>query len=180
MLPYGLGDQAVLASRDPNGRARPPRRSAASPRGTQAVTSPDFLTILALLVACALAVAFFMRRRRPLFDLLSVHLARHGIEVGPSMTMEEALQRLRSHHPEAARELEPLIALYEEERFSSHEDRGSGGTDSSEYGGVAGVARDSPLTPNPLPTARNLRRGEGTGSFKVPLPTAASSPRGEG
>ena len=35
------------------------------------------------------------------------------------------------------------------------------------------------LHPNPLPTAMNLRRGEGTG-FKSPLPTAASSPRGEG
>jgi transglutaminase-like putative cysteine protease len=125
VLTYGLGDQAVLVE----AVIEWTRTTAATFRskfraGTQAVTSPDFLTILALLVACALAVAFFLRRRRPLFDLLSVHLARHGIEVGPSMTMEEALHRLRSHHPEAARDLEPFIAMYEEERFSSHEDRG--------------------------------------------------------
>jgi len=125
VLTYGLGDQAALVET----LLEWTRTTAATFRGRfraarQAVTSPDFLAILALLVAGALAVAFFMRRRRPLFDLLSVHLARHGIEVGPSMTMEEALQRLRSHHPEAARDLEPLIALYEEERFSPHEDRG--------------------------------------------------------
>ncbi len=125
VLTYGLGDQAVLVE----AALEWTRTTATTFRsrfraGTQAVTSPDFLTILGLLVACALAVAFFKRRRRPLFDLLSIHLARHGIEVGPSMTMEEALQRLRSNHPEAARELEPLIALYEEERFSPHQDRG--------------------------------------------------------
>lgn len=125
VLTYGLGDQAVLVE----AVLEWTRTSAATFRsqfraGKQAVKSPDFLTILALLVASALAIAFFLRRRRPLFDLLSIHLLRHGIEVGPSMTMEEALQRLRSHHPAAARDLEPLIALYEEERFSAHEDRG--------------------------------------------------------
>jgi transglutaminase-like putative cysteine protease len=125
VLTYGLGDQAALVetvlewTRTTAATFRSQLRA-----GRQAVTSPDFLTILSLLVASALVVALFMRRRRPLFELLSVHLARQGIEVGPSMTMEEALQRLRSHHPEAARDLEPLIALYEEERFSSHEDRG--------------------------------------------------------
>lgn len=125
VLTYGLGDQAVLVetvlewTRTTATTFRSRFRA-----GTQAVTSPDFLTILGLLVACALAIAFFKRRRRPLFDLLSLHLARHGIEVGPSTTMEEALQRLHSNHPEAARELEPLIALYEEERFSPHQDRG--------------------------------------------------------
>jgi hypothetical protein len=39
------------------------------------------------------------------------------------MTMEEALHELRTRHPEAARELAPLIAMYEEERFSEHRDR---------------------------------------------------------
>jgi hypothetical protein len=63
------------------------------------------------------------RRRRPLFDLLEEHLATHGIDVGASTTMEEALRELRTHHPDAARELEPLIAMYEEERFSPHADR---------------------------------------------------------
>jgi transglutaminase-like putative cysteine protease len=125
VLTYGLGDQAALVetliewTRATVANVRSQLRA-----GGQTVTSRDFLTILALLVASALVVALFLRRRRPLFDLLSVHLARHGIEVGPSMTMEEALQHLRSHHPDAARDLEPLIAMYEEERFSSHEDRG--------------------------------------------------------
>ena len=36
------------------------------------------------------------------------------------MTMEEALAQLRSKHPEVAEALLPLIALYEEERFSQH------------------------------------------------------------
>jgi hypothetical protein len=38
------------------------------------------------------------------------------------MTMEEALAELRANHPYDARELEPLIAMYEAERFSPHAD----------------------------------------------------------
>jgi hypothetical protein len=37
--------------------------------------------------------------------------------------MEEALDVLRTDHPDAARDLEPLIAMYEAERFSPHQDR---------------------------------------------------------
>ena len=126
MLTYGLGDQAVLVETADRMDAhdRGCRSAVSFAPGAQTVTSPDFLAIMALLVACALVIALLRRRRRPLFDLLSAHLARRGIEVGPSMTMEEALQRLRAHHPEAARELEPLIAMYEEERFSRTPDRG--------------------------------------------------------
>lgn len=125
VLTYGLGDQAVLIetlidiTRATVANVRSQLRA-----GAKTVTSPDFLRIMALLVACALLYALLKRRRRPLFDLLSAHLERRGIEVGPSMTMEEALQRLRADQAVAARELEPLIALYEEERFSSHADRG--------------------------------------------------------
>jgi hypothetical protein len=36
--------------------------------------------------------------------------------------MEDALRRLRADLPDAARDLEPLIALYEAERFSAHRD----------------------------------------------------------
>jgi hypothetical protein len=125
VLTYGLGDQAVLIETVIDWT----RTTAASIRsqlsaGARAATSPDALTVIALFVGVALISVLVTRRRRPLFDLLSADLARRGIEVGPATTMEEALQRLRTQHPEAAAELEPLIALYEEERFSSHEDRG--------------------------------------------------------
>lgn len=124
VLTYGLSDQALIAE----GLIEWTRATATSIRGhlqssAKTLASPDFLGTIALLVAVALLFALISRRRRPLFDLLSSHLARHGIEVGPSMTMEEALQRLRVQHAEAARALEPLIAMYEEERFSSHVDR---------------------------------------------------------
>lgn len=124
VLTYGLGDQALLAdsviqwTREATRTIRGHLQSSANP-----LASPDFLNVMALLVATALIVALVTRRRRPLFDLLASHLAKHGIEVGPSMTMEEALQSLRTHHAEAARALEPLIAMYEEERFSAHADR---------------------------------------------------------
>jgi hypothetical protein len=36
--------------------------------------------------------------------------------------MEEAHRHHRTTHPDAARALEPLIALYDEERFSAHQD----------------------------------------------------------
>ena len=39
------------------------------------------------------------------------------------MTMEEALQELREKHSEAALELTPLIALYEQETFGASPDR---------------------------------------------------------
>jgi transglutaminase-like putative cysteine protease len=125
VLTYGLGDQAVLAE----GLIEWTRATATSIRGhlqssARTLASPDFLSAIALLVAMALLVALIRGRRRPLFELLASHLARHGIEVGPSMTMEEALQRLRVEKPETARALEPLIAMYEEERFSAHVDRG--------------------------------------------------------
>lgn len=124
VLTYGLGDQAVLAdsviqwTREATRTIRGRLRSNA-----KKLTSPQFLNVLALLVAAGLIVALVIRRRRPLFDLLSSHLTKHGIDVGPSTTMEEALQRLRTHHAETARALEPLIAMYEEERFSAHADR---------------------------------------------------------
>ena len=63
------------------------------------------------------------RRRGPLFEALAKHLAALGIEVGPAMTLEEAVAKLRAEQPDAAQKLEPLIALYEEERFSGRPDR---------------------------------------------------------
>jgi hypothetical protein len=63
-------------------------------------------------------------RRRPLFELLAAHLRANGILVGPAMTMEEALAQVRQGNPDLARDLQPLIAMYEAERFSSTRDPG--------------------------------------------------------
>jgi transglutaminase-like putative cysteine protease len=124
VLTYGLGDQAALVESAIESMRNVSRNLHAQvTRGAQGMKSSGFLSAMAFLVACALAAALIQYRRRPLFDLLSADLAKRGIEVGPSMTIEEALHRLRTQHPEAARALEPLIALYEEERFSSHADR---------------------------------------------------------
>jgi transglutaminase-like putative cysteine protease len=124
VLTYGLGDQAALAESAIEWTRSVIRAIRGQiTRGAQHVTSTDVLTVMALLIACALAAALLKHRRRPLFDLLSADLAKRGIELGPATTMEEALHRLRTQHPEAAHALEPLIAMYEEERFSPHVDR---------------------------------------------------------
>jgi hypothetical protein len=60
-------------------------------------------------------------QRRPPFELLRRHLAHLGIDVGPATTMEEALRRARA---DDAAGLEPLVALYEAERFSARPPRG--------------------------------------------------------
>ena len=73
---------------------------------------------MVLLLAALLLL--FAWQRRPAFELLRAHLARLGIEVGPAMTMEEALRRAS---PEDAEALAPLIAMYERERFSARATR---------------------------------------------------------
>jgi len=124
VLTYGLGDQVSLAesaidwTRETVASLRTQLHSTADN-----MASRDYAPLLALLVVIAFVLVVVKRRRRPLFDLLAADLARRGIEVSASMTMEEALQQLRSGHPEGARELAPLIALYEEERFSTRKDQ---------------------------------------------------------
>jgi len=83
--------------------------------------TPRFGTLVAVLIVASGLMVYLTRRRR-LFDRLAAYLAAQGIEVGPSMTMEDALRLLRAENPEAARELEPLVALYEEEEFSATRD----------------------------------------------------------
>ena len=127
ILTYGLGDQIALAI-DLIDRARLALRAA-----TLALHSTglrNFGSLMAVLVVAGIAVVLLARRRRSLFDLLAIHLASLGIEVGPSMTMEEALVQLRSMHPAAARELAPLIEMYEAERFSAADGEEAGGADS--------------------------------------------------
>ena len=123
VLTFGLADQvaiaanAITAVRDALSGARETLSGAVSQ-----LTSPRAAFVFALIAAIAALVFSVKGRRRPVFDLLASHLRALGIEVGPSMTMEEALAELRAHHSDAARELEPLVALYEAERFSPHAD----------------------------------------------------------
>ena len=124
VLTYGLGDQiAFVAELITRTRALGDTARSAVSSATRGLSSPPVVVTIALAAAMGGAVVLFLRRRRSLFDLLAAHLAHRGIEIGSSMTMEEALGALRDQQPAAARELEPLIALYEAERFSSVHDR---------------------------------------------------------
>ncbi|HYK02428.1 MAG TPA: transglutaminase domain-containing protein [Thermoanaerobaculia bacterium] len=125
VLTFGLGDQISLVEDLIDwGRTAMARARARAAQEIGALTSTPYVTAFALLVLSGALVVFFARRRGPLFEELARHLARHGIEVGPAMTMEDALRELRTQKPDAARALEPLIALYEEERFSARPERG--------------------------------------------------------
>lgn len=124
VLTFGLGDQIALAEDIIDWvRATAASLRAGVSANVDDVTSPSFVSWFALLILAGGVVVVFVRSRRPLFDELSRHLAKCGIEVGPAMTMEDALRELRREQPDAARALEPLIALYEEERFSARPDR---------------------------------------------------------
>jgi transglutaminase-like putative cysteine protease len=114
VLTYGLADQIALAA-EVISRVRDTFNSIHLPRRVPP-------SAFAVILFTALLIAAITRRRRTLFDDLASHLRRLGIAVGPAMTMEEALQRLRTDHPDAARDLEPVIALYDAERFSNHRD----------------------------------------------------------
>jgi hypothetical protein len=124
ILTYGLGDQIALAI-DLIDRAR--LALSAVSLAFHSTGLRNFGSLMGVLVVAGIAVIFLARRRRSLFDLLAVHLARLGIEVGPSMTMEEALERLRRMHPTAALSLSPLIEMYEAERFSQQSEKGRAG-----------------------------------------------------
>jgi len=122
ILTYGLGDQITLAA-NLIAQARAwldSMRVSIRLRGR--LHAIDYLGIAGAIAFAAMVLFAFTRRRTTLFDILAAHLRRLGIEVGPAMTMEEALDVLRAQHPARARELEPLIAMYEAERFSSHRD----------------------------------------------------------
>ena len=82
--------------------------------------SRDLAMAVGVVVALFLAVRLLRRPRHRLFDTIASYLAAQGITVGPAMTMEEALRQLP---PEAAEELAPLIAMYEQETFGAAPDR---------------------------------------------------------
>ena len=124
VLTFGLADQiALFTDLILRGREALVTARGQVASGFRAAAQPRFLLYLSLGVALAGGIVLLARRRRPLFDLLAAQLRTRGIQVGAAMTMEEALQQLRATQPDAAVELAPLIALYEEERFSAHEDR---------------------------------------------------------
>ncbi|HEY0142575.1 MAG TPA: transglutaminase domain-containing protein [Thermoanaerobaculia bacterium] len=125
VLTFGLGDQiALFTEAITRGRDLLIGAKARVTSTAQALAAPRMLLLVGGIAALAAVVFLLARRKTSLFDLLAAQLRTRGIEVGRSMTMEEALQTLRAQQPEAARELAPLIALYEEERFSAREDRG--------------------------------------------------------
>jgi transglutaminase-like putative cysteine protease len=120
ILTFGLSDQITLTA----DLITWGRRTAASLRSmfasnTRELASPRFALVLGMVLAAGAAAILLARRRRRPFDLLERFLRERGIEVGEAMTMEEALGRLDG---EAAREIAPLVALYEEEEFSGRRD----------------------------------------------------------
>jgi transglutaminase-like putative cysteine protease len=123
VLTYGLGDQVAIAANAITAM-RDLMLSAKSGFANQIVRlkSPRNIAVVVLVLAMIALAISFAGRRRPVFDLLASHLRAYGIVVGASMTMEEALAELRAKHADAARELEPLVAMYEAERFSPHAD----------------------------------------------------------
>jgi len=122
VLTYGFADQVALAV-----EAFTRLRALLDAMRTSLPTRWHIAPIrIVIVIAAVLFVVFLItmlvRRRRSLFDILAEHLSRLGIQVGDAMTMEEALVQLRADHPDAARDLEPLIAMYEAERFSAQRD----------------------------------------------------------
>jgi transglutaminase-like putative cysteine protease len=125
ILTFGLADQitlfAVLISRI---RGTMAALRSANTSIAAALASRELMIIAAIAVVLIAITLLIVRRRRSLFDLLAERLRLLGIEVGPSMTMAEALDELRRTRPDAAAAFAPLIALYEEEQFSAHADNG--------------------------------------------------------
>lgn len=122
ILTFGLADQVALAweallrTRQAALSLNRVARNSASQ-----ILTLNFLYIAGAFVTIVLAVFWIVHRRRPVFDLLRDHLRAYGIEVRAAETMEEALADLRRKQPDVAVALAPLIALYEEERFSAHQ-----------------------------------------------------------
>ena len=122
VLTFGFSDQVDLAV-ELITRARGAlamARSAMKSAGEIALDPRVYMLLAGVGGILYLYITF--RRRPTAFDLLSRHLRALAIEVGPAMTVEEALIELRVKHPDAARDMEPLIALYEEEEFSARRD----------------------------------------------------------
>ncbi len=120
VLTFGMGDQvALLVQLIARGRDALAAARAALAGSVRAVAAPEYLKLLGLVLACGSIVVLIFRRRRPVFLLLAERLEQLGVRVEDATTIHEALTRLRSTNPAAATDLEPLVVLYDEERFSS-------------------------------------------------------------
>jgi hypothetical protein len=121
ILTFGLADQiALVADLISQTRAFMAGLNRSSRTALTSLLTIRALIAFVVMVLLALLTIWIVNRQRPAFELLRDHLRARGIEVGPSMTMEEALAELRAREPAVADALGPLIALYEEERFSEH------------------------------------------------------------
>jgi transglutaminase superfamily protein/uncharacterized protein DUF4129 len=121
VLTFGLADQIALAAEMiAQTRQTLAAMNQSTRRAAVSLLNVRYLAALAGCVVLAMLTFWFANRRRPAFELLRDHLRARGIDVGAAMTMEEALDVLRRDQPDGARSLEPLIGLYEEERFSQH------------------------------------------------------------
>ncbi|MGA7616066.1 MAG: transglutaminaseTgpA domain-containing protein [Thermoanaerobaculia bacterium] len=74
--------------------------------------------ILSMVILAAISWQIARRLRRSLFDRLSARLVRFGIEVTPSMTSGEILERVRSRRPDLTERILPIVRAYEREAFS--------------------------------------------------------------
>lgn len=124
VLTFGLGDQiAFFSDLILWGRNAMASLRQGLTRNVRELTGRGFVVLFSVLAAAALGALWYSRRHRPLFDLLAARLAAHGVEVAPSMTVEDALRELRARDPEFAAQIEPAVAIYEELAFSPRRDR---------------------------------------------------------
>lgn len=120
VLTFGLSDQISLTAdlitwvRDEFVNARASLRENA-----RALVTPQYALMLSLVIVAGFAAVSLARRRSRPYDLLARFLKERGIEVTETMTMEDALRGLDE---DAAREIAPVVALYEEEEFSGRRD----------------------------------------------------------
>jgi hypothetical protein len=102
VLTFGLADQiALLADMITRLRVTLLALRHANERIAVTLASRELMIVVAIVLGVAAIVVMIARRRRSLFSLLADRLQRLGIEVGDSMTMEEALLQLRTTRPDA-------------------------------------------------------------------------------
>ena len=120
VLTFGLSDQIALTAdlitwvRDEFVSGRAKLRD-----NVRALVTPQYGLMLAIVLVAGFAVISLARRRSRPYDLVARFLKQRGIEVTDAMTMEDALRGLDE---DAARDIAPLVALYEEEEFSGRRD----------------------------------------------------------
>ncbi|HUR81551.1 MAG TPA: transglutaminase domain-containing protein [Thermoanaerobaculia bacterium] len=117
VLTFGLGDQISLF--EDIALFTSSGVDALRGRLRGAIDARRIVPFFVMLIAAGVLALLLQRRRRRLFDALAAYLSAQGIDVGSSMTLQEALRVLGEQNPEAAEELAPLVAMYEEETFGA-------------------------------------------------------------